>query len=102
MPKKSEKKAVEEIIDKMFDIAGYTITYKDIENRTDFWFNEYTMTDSQYDEWLLWGEKYLQKNLKMTKKRAQGEIAVIGLNFGLKIDNLREERDNKINNLLKD
>ncbi len=102
MQNKKYQKGVEDIINKMFSIAGYEITFKDIENRTDFWFNQYTMTTSQYDEWQSWGEKYLHKKLKLSTKQAKGEIAMMGLQFGLRTDDLAELRQNKIDELLKE
>ena len=85
---KDEKaqKAVETLIDKMFEIAGHRVTYDDIKDRKDAWYAQWTMTEQQYDEWKLWGKKYLMKNLRMYAKMAERQMSMVGLMWGLKFD----------------
>lgn len=94
------KVAIKDIINQMFIISGNDCTYDEIENRTDFWFNQMTMTDEQFEEWQKWGTNYLRKKLKFKKELAEREMAMVGLNYGLKIDNKIEQRENKINEIL--
>jgi hypothetical protein len=79
---KINKMAVD-VINEMFRIAGHEVTYDDIKDRKDNWFQDWTMTMAQYDEWKLWGKKYLQKNLNMYAKQAEKEMTMIGLMWGL-------------------
>jgi len=95
------KIAIKDIINQMFIISGNDCTYDQIENRTDFWFNQMTMTNEQFEKWQKWGTNYLIKKLKFKKKLAEQEMGMIGLRHGLKIDNKIEERQQKINELLK-
>jgi hypothetical protein len=46
---KQEKwnKASEDLINKMFEIAGHNVTYDDIKGRTDAWYTDWTMTVAQ-------------------------------------------------------
>jgi hypothetical protein len=76
--------ALKDIINKMFELAELDITYDDIIGRTDDWFTQYTMTEDQYDQWKQWGEAYLIKNLKLTVKKAEYEMSMVGLMYGLK------------------
>ena len=47
---------------------------------------------------MVWGRKYLQKNLKLNKAWAQREMAMVGLNWGLKFDRMPTPEDfDKIN-----
>ena len=48
---KQEKnqKVVEELINKMFYIAGHNISYEDIKDRKDSWYQEWEMTKAQND-----------------------------------------------------
>ncbi len=78
-------KSVIDLINEMFKIAGHTITYDDVKDRKDPWFTEYTMTEKQYDKWKNFGIKYLMKKLNMTEFKAQKEMAMFGLMYGLKI-----------------
>ena len=87
-----EQNAVVDIINEMFRIAGHQVTFQDVEGRKDDWFNQWTMTDEQYHEWLRWGKKYLQNNIKMNARMAEREMAMIGLMWGLKI----QDRDENI------
>lgn len=83
-----EKQAVIDLINEMFRIAGHAVTYEDIKDRKDNWFQQWTMTEAQYDEWQLWGKKYLMKNLRRYAKMAEREMAMIGLMWGLKFESL--------------
>lgn len=84
--KEREEKAVIDIINEMFHIAGHTVTYEDIKDRKDAWYSDWTMTEAQYDEWKKWGKKYLQKNLRCYAKMAEREMNMIGLMWGLKFE----------------
>jgi hypothetical protein len=77
-------KALVDIINEMFRIAGHEVTYDDIKDRKDNWFQDWTMTMVQNDEWQRWGKQYLQKNLNMYAKMAKREMAMISLMWGLK------------------
>lgn len=77
-------KCVIELINEMFVIAGHKVTYEDIKDRKDDWYSQWTMTESQYDEWQKWGTAHIQKSLRFSKEWAKREMAMIGLNWGLK------------------
>jgi len=76
--------ALIDLINKMFEIAGHQVTYDDIKDRKDNWFQEWTMTMAQNDEWQQWGKKYLQKTLRTPAKLAEREMQWISLQYGLK------------------
>lgn len=77
------QKAIVDLINKMFEIAGHQVTYEDIKDRVDDWYAQWTMTEEQYDEWKLWGKKYLMKNVGMYAKMAERQMAMVGLMWGL-------------------
>ena len=81
------EKMVVDMINKMFEIAGYKVTYDDIKDRKDNWYAQWTMTVEQNDEWKDWGQKYLMKELKMAKKYAETQMGMISLMWGLKFSN---------------
>jgi len=81
-----KQKAVKDIINKMFEIAGYEVTYDDIVG-VDKWFQKYTMTVEQSEEWKLWGKKYLMKELRMYAKSAEREMLWVNLQWGLTYSN---------------
>jgi hypothetical protein len=76
--------AVVDLINKMFEIAGHSVTYEDVKDRKDAWYSEWTMTVDQYEEWKRWGERYLQKKLNMSFKSAEKQMSYVGLMWGLK------------------
>jgi hypothetical protein len=78
------EQAVVDLINEMFRIAGYNVTFDDIQNQEN-WFNQYEMTEEQQDEWKLWGKKYLMKKLGLYAARAEKEMSWVGLMWGLKI-----------------
>jgi len=76
----------------MFEIAGHQVTYDDIIGRRDNWFQQYTMTRSQNDEWVKWGTSYIAKKLRMHKAMAKREMGMFDLRWGLKISEEVYER----------
>lgn len=85
MKQSKTQKAVIDIINKMFELAGHDVTFDDILPRKDNWFMEYTITEEQEREWIEWSISYLRKNLKMSKESARREMMWMALSFGLKI-----------------
>jgi len=78
------KKAVVDLINQMFIIAGHEVTYDDIKDRKNDWFMEWTMTMAQNEEWKKWGVSYLRKNLRVPKYLAEREMMWVALQWGLK------------------
>lgn len=78
------KQIAKDLIDKMFEIAGHDVRYEDVIDRKDAWYQEYTMTEQQSQEWREWGEEYLRKTKKWSKASCRKEMAMIDLYCGLK------------------
>ena len=83
--KEKQEKALIDIINKMFEIAGHSVTFDDVKGRQDAWYSEWLMNNDQNTEWKNWGVEYLRKNLKMNKLLAEKEMAWMSLQYGLKI-----------------
>ena len=79
-------KAIIDLINEMFRIAGHPVTYEDVKERKDDWFRQWTMTETQNDEWQRWGKKYLMKNLNLRASQAEKEMGWCGLMWGLQIE----------------
>ena len=75
---------IKDSINKMFEIAGHSVTFDDIVGRTDEWYTEWTMTVEQNDEWKRWGVTEIQKRFKYKKIAAEKEMGMITLMWGLK------------------
>ena len=84
------EKAVVDLINEMFRIAGHTVTFDDVKERKDNWFNDWTMTEAQYNEWQKWGKQYIMKTYRASAKMAEREMAMVGLQWGLKFSDLNE------------
>jgi hypothetical protein len=78
-----KEKAIIDLINKMFEIAGHSVTFDDVKDRKDDWYTQWTMSTRQNDDWKEWGEKYLIKNLGMSKFSAQREMGMVALAYGL-------------------
>lgn len=85
-----QEKAVVDLINQMFIIAGHEVTYDDIKDRKDNWFQQWTMTMQQYEDWKLWGKKYLMKTFRSSAKKAEREMMWVGLQWGLKCSDYNE------------
>ena len=81
------KLILKDLIDKMFEIAGHDLKFEDVEGRTDNWFQQYTMTEAQNEEWRDWGIKLIMKKRRYNKFLADREIRWLDLYCGLKIQN---------------
>jgi hypothetical protein len=77
---------VETLINKMFEVAGHNVTFEDIKGRTDNWYQQWTMTEEQNQEWREWGIKYLKKQKGLFKHFAEREMAMFDLMYGLKTE----------------
>lgn len=78
------EKFFRDCINMMFAIAGHEVGYDDIKDRKDDWYTQWTMTVAQNEEWQKWGIKELKKVFKYTEEFAKKQMAMIGLNYGLK------------------
>ena len=78
-----KEKAVVDLINQMFVIAGHDVTYEDIVS-VDKWFQKYTMTVEQAEEFMKWGKQYLMRELKMRAAYAEQEMRWFNVMWGLK------------------
>ena len=78
-----------DLINKMFELAGHDMKYEDVIGRQDNWFQQYTMTQLQNEEWRKWGVEYLRKKKRWPKEWAEREMAMLDLYCGLKIDQIK-------------
>jgi len=83
---------LKELIDKMFEIAGHDLKFEDVEGRKDNWFQQYTMTEAQNEEWRKWGIKLIMKKRRYNKYLADREMRMLDLYCGLKISDFKYDR----------
>ena len=83
------EQSVIDFINQMFIIAGHDVTYDDILGKKN-WFQDYTMTVDQAEEFKKWGKKYLMKNLRTSAKAAEREMQWFCLQWGLTYSNWEE------------
>ena len=81
------KMFIVDLINKMFEISGHDVTYDDIKDRKDNWFQEWTMTYEQGEQWKQFGILELKKRLKLNQHLAEREMVMINLMYGLKYSN---------------
>jgi len=86
------KLILKELIDKMFEIAGHLLKFEDVEGRKDNWFQQYTMTEAQNEEWREWGIKLIMKKRRYNRYLADREIRMLNLYCGLKISDSKYDR----------
>ena len=90
-------KAIVDIINQMFVIAGHDVTYEDIRG-VDKWFQKYTMTFEQGEQLKEWGKKYLMRELKMRAAYAEKEMMWFNVMWGLKYSDFDEHIKSKGSN----
>ena len=89
--KQKQEQFVVDVINKMFEIAGYQVTYDDVKDRKDDWYTQWTMTMEQNKEWKKWGEDYLKKVFRWNKNLCQREMEMVSLMWGLKFSDFDNE-----------
>ena len=95
MKQDKNKLILKELIDKMFEIAGHSLKFEDVEGRTDNWFQQYTMTEAQNEEWRNWGAKLIMKKRRYNKFLADREMRMLDLYCGLKISDSKFANESK-------
>jgi hypothetical protein len=75
---------LQNLINKMFEIAGHQVTYDDIKNRKDDWYSQWTMTTEQNEQWKKWGIAEIKKQFRYNTLTAEREMGMISLMWGLK------------------
>ena len=88
-----ERSLLKELIDKMFEIAGHDLKFEDVEGRKDHWFQEYTMTEAQDEEWKDWGTKLIMKKRRYNKYLADRQMRMLSLYCGLKISDSKYDTE---------
>lgn len=78
------EKTLEHLINKMFEIAGYSLTYNDVKH-TDFWDN-YTMTKVQEENLLNYALSYLRNQYSCATLAEQKAKSFV-FAYSLKIKN---------------
>jgi len=86
---------VKDIINTMFIIAGHDVTYEDIKDRKDKWYEQWTMTPEQEEKWMEHMVKYFRKHRSMPSKYAQTSASMFNLMWGLKVNRPELEQENE-------
>ena len=86
---------VKDIINTMFIIAGHDVSYEDIKDRKDKWYEEWTMTPEQEEKWTEWIVGYLRKHRRLAIKYAQRSASMYNLMWGLKVNRPELEQENE-------
>ena len=89
---KKQEQAVIDLVNKMFEIAGHSVTYDDIKGRQDNWYQQWEMTLAENEEWKRWGVDHLRKVLKIPKYKAEKEMMWANLQWGLKCSDYGMEK----------
>jgi len=80
----TNEEIVRDVINRMFEIAGYDTCFEDIAGRKDEWYTQWTMTEEQGKIWQQWMKEYFTKECKMFPKIAEREASMFNLMWGLK------------------
>ena len=72
---------LEVLLNKMFEVAGYEVTYSDIVTRKDNWYNDFIMTGKQQEEWMKWGKKYLKNKVN----NSEITMILVNVTWGIKV-----------------
>lgn len=80
-----EQEIAKVLINKMFEIAGYSVTYREAVSKGSKWFNEWTITLEQQEKWIKWGANYMYEELGIPLYLAERRMDMFNFNYGLKL-----------------
>ena len=89
-----EQKIAEVLIEKMFEIAGYNVSYREAVSKGSNWFNLWTITLEQQEKWMRWGAKYMHEELGIPLYLAERKMDIFNFNYGLKL--IKKVSNNKV------
>lgn len=85
---KTKKKTIQDVakdlINGMFQIAGHDVTFDDVVKEPEGYYNRYTWTPEQENQWISWATDYVKKNLKHRSSYADREVTMFNLCYGLR------------------
>lgn len=84
-----KEKAIIDLINKMFEIAGHSVTFDDVKGREDDWYTDWTMTMEQNEKWKEWGVSEIRKRFRYNKIVAEKEMGMVALAYGLKFSDFQ-------------
>jgi len=76
----------EDAINKMMEIAGYSERIEDLREEEDGWYNKYTMTEEQEEEFKEWFTKEIVKRNISNKRKAEDNYLWFFMCYGLKVE----------------
>lgn len=85
-----KQRALVDLTNKMFEIAGHQVTYEDVKHRKDAWYRDWTMTVEEAVEWQAWGTEYLMKRLRLDREAAALQMGWCNAQWGLMYSNFGE------------
>ena len=84
-----EQRCIEGLINKMFKIGGWPIDYdrlvRKVQMKQPEWYREYTLTEKEAKKFEKWALPFIQKTLRVSKKRAAIEYQYFNLCYGLRV-----------------
>lgn len=82
------KKLAKKILDKMLEKYNIDTDYVGQNQEIDGvkWFEYYTFTTEEFEQWKDWAIKEIRKTMRWSKKRSESEFGYLNLMFGLKIE----------------
>lgn len=92
--KKTEQEIAKDLINAMFQIAGHDVTFDDVVKEPEGYYNRYTWSPEQENQWMSWATDYVKKNLKHRSTYADREVAMFNLSYGLRTVFPETETDN--------
>jgi hypothetical protein len=91
----TDEDIIKELINVMFTIAGHDVTFENIKDRKDKWYEQWTMTPEQEEKWMEHMIKYFRKHRSMTVRHAQTSASMFNLMYGLKVNRPELEQENE-------
>lgn len=78
-----KQRVTNKVLDKMMELAGYSLYYNDYIKLQDNHKTKYKITQQALDTWSRWAVQVIQKELRYTTYEAELEVSWIQHNFAL-------------------
>ena len=90
MRKDKRHELVCRILNKQLEKYGLTVDSPEIQED---WYDKYTQTEAEYEEWKRSSIEDIRKTMRWNKKLSEGEFAMLDLMYGLKVEEKNGEEN---------
>ena len=93
MKRQTKAETLNDLVNGMFIAAGYNLSIDDVRDSSDNWFDKYTWTKDQQQDFTSWAIDYMKRKLNYSTREAARQVSWFILGYGLRVKYPQTETD---------